>query len=84
MAGPLAIKVSCRAGFRGEESPTGFVLGENSVSVAEILDCWLAPEHRYFKVRGSDGALYILRHDVNTDLWELCFYTRESTRVREP
>ena len=32
---------------------------------------WLAPEHRYFKVRGEDGATYILRHDVPSGAWDM-------------
>ncbi len=36
-----------------------------------VLDRWLAPDHRYFKVRGDDGGVYILRHDAERDVWEL-------------
>jgi hypothetical protein len=39
--------------------------------VAEVLDRWLAPDHRYFKVRASDGGVYLLRHDVESQRWEL-------------
>jgi hypothetical protein len=41
------------------------------MEVADVLDRWLAPDHRYFKVRGTDGAIYILRHDANSGDWEL-------------
>jgi hypothetical protein len=44
------------------------------VEVAEELDRWLAPDHRYFKVRGDDGDVYILRHEPATDRWELTLY----------
>ena len=27
-----------------------------------IVDRWLAPDYRYFKVQGDDGSTYILRH----------------------
>jgi len=40
------------------------------------MDQWLDPDHRYFKVRGEDGALYILRHDVAADIWELVMFER--------
>jgi hypothetical protein len=36
----------------------------------------LAPDHRYFKIRGDDGALYILRNDVVTGRWELTMLDR--------
>ena len=70
----IDIKVSCYAGYRGEETPQRFFLKDRQIEVIEILDRWLAPDHRYFKVRGDDGALYILRHDISTDQWELILY----------
>ncbi|HSH12577.1 MAG TPA: hypothetical protein VLA15_02475 [Desulfurivibrionaceae bacterium] len=70
------IRVECYAGYMGEETPRRFFLGELQIEVAEILDRWLAPEHRYFKLRGDDSALYILRHDTGRGLWELILYDR--------
>jgi hypothetical protein len=71
----LEVRVECYAGHRGEETPRRFTLGR-SIEVAEVLDAWLAPDHRYFKVRGDDGACYILRNDVLTDRWELTMFDR--------
>jgi hypothetical protein len=48
-------RVERYAGHRGEQEPRRFWLDERPVEVAEILDRWLAPEHRYFKVRDNDG-----------------------------
>jgi hypothetical protein len=70
----LSVRVECYAGYRGEQEPRRFWLGERAVEVEEILDRWLAPDHRYFKVRGDDGGRYILRHDTATDRWVLTFY----------
>jgi hypothetical protein len=64
-------RVECYAGYRGEETPRVFYLGDRRVVVAEVLDRWLAPDHRNFKVRGDDGGLYILQHDVEKDRWEI-------------
>ena len=75
-AADLGIRVECYAGHRGEQEPRRFWLGERPVAVAEILDRWLAPEHRYFKVRGDDGGTYILRHATPADRWELTLYER--------
>lgn len=69
----LAVRVECHAGHRGEETPRRFVLGSTVVDVTEVVDRWLAPDHRYFKVRGGD-ATYILRHDVSSGGWELVSY----------
>lgn len=70
----LAVKVECYAGHRGEESPRRFFLGERVVEINEILDRWLDPEHRYFKVRGNDDGVYILRHDTVKEEWGLILY----------
>ena len=41
------------------------------------MDRWLAPEHRYFKCRSSDGGIYILRHGVESGGWELTLYVSD-------
>ena len=53
-----------------EETPTPFRLGDSPIEVDEVLDRWLAPDHRYFKVRTVEG-IYILRNDVTSGGWEL-------------
>jgi hypothetical protein len=70
------IPVECYAGSRGEESPRRFGSPGAQVEVAEVVDRWLAPDHRYFKVCDHQGGLYILRHDVTTGQWELRFFRR--------
>lgn len=72
----MRVDVECHAGYRGEETPRRFSFGERWIEVAETLDRWLAPDHRYFKLRGDDGAEYILRHDVETGGWELTMFSR--------
>jgi hypothetical protein len=68
------IQVECYAGHRGEETPVRFYLGERLVEVEDVLDRWIDPTHRYFKVKGSDGGIYILRHDTKADLWEMTLF----------
>jgi len=68
------ISVECYAGYRGEESPRRFFLGKRLVEVEQILDRWIDPEYRYFKVKGSDGGIYILRHDTRRATWEMTLY----------
>jgi hypothetical protein len=69
--GEAPLRVECHAGYRGEESPRRFHLGERALEVAEVLDRWLAPDHRYFKLRADDGGIYVLRHDAESQRWEL-------------
>lgn len=70
------VDVECYAGHRGEETPRRFRLGERQIEIADVVDRWLAPDHRYFKVRDTHGDLYILRHDVAVDRWELTSFRR--------
>lgn len=67
----MKVRVECYAGHRGEETPRRLALGRREVAVAEVVDRWLGPDHRYFKVRGDDGATYLLRHDPDEGTWEL-------------
>ena len=78
----LEVGVECYAGHRGEETPRRFTLGQ-TIEVAEVLDAWLAPDHRYFKVRGDNAACYILRNDVLTGRWELTMFDRTGAIGRE-
>lgn len=66
----MSIRVERQAGYRGEEEPRAFTLGERRFVVQEILDRWLDPRHRYFKVR-VDGRRFIARHDTASGEWEL-------------
>ncbi|MGB8434970.1 MAG: hypothetical protein WCE38_11965 [Burkholderiales bacterium] len=72
----MKLKVECYAGFRGDEEPRAFALGERRLDVQAILDRWVAPDHRYFKVAASDGDTYILRHDDASGEWTLGAYRR--------
>jgi hypothetical protein len=67
----MKIRVECHAGYRGEEEPRAFTLDTRRLEVLEILDRWLSPGHRYFKVKADDGRTLLLRHDVASGEWEL-------------
>jgi hypothetical protein len=67
----IAVQVDCYAGYKGEQTPRAFTVGDRRVAVQEVLDQWLAPDHRYFKIKGDDGGLYILRHDIESTDWEI-------------
>ena len=66
-----AIRVECYAGYRGEQTPRRFSVGGHRVEVVELVDAWLTPTHREFKVAGDDGLIYRLRQEVRTDRWTL-------------
>lgn len=67
----ITIEVSSIDGYQGGETPRSFVLGERTVPITEILDRWYEPDGSYYRVRGGDGDLYIIWHNVGMDFWEL-------------
>lgn len=76
----MDIRVECYEGYRGQERPQRLMFGRRQVAVVEIVDRWLDPEHRYFKVLGDDDGLYIIRYDVLEDRWELTLFDRRCNR----
>ena len=70
----MKIIVECYAGYRGEETPRHFHMGERRIAVERVMDRWLAPDHRYFKVLGDDAGIYILRHNIESWQWEMTFF----------
>ncbi len=82
---PLRVRVGCYAGYRGEETPRWFELGGRRREVDEVVDRWLGPDHRYFKVcsRGVPGE-FILRHDQERDCWELTSFRNAGSILTHP
>ncbi len=78
----MQIRVECQAGHRGAQEPRRFWLGARALEVQEIVDRWLHPEQRYFKVRADDGRQYVLRHDEREDFWDLAALVGEHRQPR--
>ena len=78
------VGVECHAGYRGEETPRRFRLGKRHVEIANVVDSWLAPDHRYFKVQDTQGDFYIVRNDVAADRWELTLFRRTANGGATP
>ena len=70
----MLIQVECYAGYRGEETPRHIQMATYKIEIRKIVDRWLSPDHRYFKVLDRDDATYIIRHDTEKWLWELVYY----------
>lgn len=67
----MKIRVECYAGYRGEQEPRAFTMGERRSQVVDILDRWISPGHRYFKVRADDGRTLVMRYDSASDEWDI-------------
>jgi hypothetical protein len=65
---------------RGVEIPQTFRLNLDRIEVVDVVDQLYGPDYRYCKVKGGDGALYILRLDENRSEWLLTRFA--SVRVQ--
>ncbi len=74
----VEIRVDCYAGYKADQRPQRFRLGSEMHEVVEVEDQWYSPSATYFRVRASDGNVYVLRHDQDDDRWTLdAFRARE-------
>ncbi len=65
------ISVECYAGYRADERPVRFTLGERLLQVEGVEDKWYGPTATYFRILADDGNVYVLRHDEENDCWTL-------------
>ena len=65
------VTVESYAGSKAEEYPLRFHLGGRRIKIIKILDRWLTPGCRCFKVLADDGNVYVLEYDENNDSWRL-------------
>ena len=55
----------------GRELPLAFNFFGRRVAVAKVVGQWFGPDHRYCKVKGDDGAVYILRVVEHSSCWQV-------------
>ncbi len=63
------------AGYRGDEAPRAFFLGDVRIDVAAVLESRIEETAgtrvrlRLFVVKGSDGRTHTLAYDEELNLW---------------
>ena len=65
----------------GLSMPRRFHFDWRVIEVVEILDQWFGADHRYCKLMGDDGALYILRLDENRYEWSLTMFASQEAQA---
>jgi len=73
----ILIKVKTYSGYKADERPVSFVIRERVFQVEACLDRWYGEGHSYFKVRADDGYIYTIRHEMDTNQWELVKMVKE-------
>ncbi len=70
----MLVQVETFVDESGVEKLRRFQLDSKTVEVADNIDQWYGAGYRYVKLRGSDGSIYILRHNEIRAEWELTMY----------
>jgi hypothetical protein len=65
------IRVECYSGYKADERPVRFLLGEHWHEVKEVEDRWYSPGETFFRVLTHTGEHYVLRHIEAQDVWLL-------------
>lgn len=72
------ISVECYSGHKVDERPTAFVFQERRRTIAEIIDRWYEgnieagqPQVNYFKVRTTEGGIFLLRYISFSRSWSI-------------
>lgn len=73
----FTVRVKTYSGYRADERPVSFMLGEREFRVAELVDRWYGPDYACFKLKADDGNLYLLRHHLDDDCWEMVMMEAE-------
>jgi hypothetical protein len=78
MPGLVPIKVVCHSGYKTDEYPTRFYLGQREYEISDVIDRWYqgerdptVPVANYFKVQTRNGAEFIIKHEMANDAWYL-------------
>jgi len=70
----MEVCVEICLGPGGVEMIRRFHLDGREIEVSDNLDQWHGADYRYFKVKGENGNLYILRLDESEGDWELIMF----------
>ncbi len=64
-------KIRLNIELSSDSVPASFALRERIFTVRAVLDRWYGADHAYFKLIASDGNLYVIRHDLEDNEWEM-------------
>lgn len=75
----IPIKAECHSGYKADEYPKCFVCDNSRFEIIQVMDRWYQgdtnhefPASNYFKVETTSGEHFILKHEIESDMWYLC------------
>jgi hypothetical protein len=81
MASAWEVRVACDALGGPDDPPKRIFSGGRTIEVVQVIDRWLGADHAYYKVRGADDAIYVLRRGAFGE-WRLIMFDRTQPPVR--
>lgn len=72
----MKIHVQCYAGYRGEEEPRSFDLGDRRIEVMEIIDRWLYLTTATSRYGPTTACVPVLRRGAVAGEWEMSFLSQ--------
>lgn len=67
----MKIQVECHSGYKLNDRPIKFWIGERVLFVESIEEQWYGPDALYFRVNADDGNTYVLGYKAANDTWAL-------------
>ena len=61
------IQVETYSGYKADERPVAFRVGQDRKVVVNVIDQWASEAHTYFKVLADDRRVYLVRYDRRGD-----------------
>ena len=77
----MQLRVECYLGYKADERPQRFFLGDRCLEIKEVLDQWYSPGNSYFRVKADDNYIYVLCNHWGEDLtlWTLESFRQEAS-----
>jgi hypothetical protein len=80
----IPVQVVCYAGYKADETPRGFTLGDRRYDIEEIVDRWYQasrdsrePAADCYRVRTVEGSLFVIQRSRASATWYLVEEIRE-------
>jgi hypothetical protein len=74
----IPVKMECHSGYKADEYPKCFFHEGIKYEIREITDRWYQVDRdpewsvsNYFKAETTCGKVFIIKHDLDKDLWYL-------------
>jgi hypothetical protein len=65
------VEVILYSGYKADEYPIKFIIGDTCYEIIEIEDRWYGPDYSYFRVFADNAHRYILKRNHRDGNWQI-------------